>query len=122
MAYYAIIKQEFGTSRKTGAEMITLTLVDIETREEFRSYIDASMANFCQWEPIITNPDRGFVVTGLKQKRNYGRYNHEILNADCDPMIVAEYPDVKKMERNLRRSWAKEDFAATPFGKMFTGE
>jgi hypothetical protein len=59
------------------------------------------------------------VVTGLKQKRNYGRYNHEILNADCDPMIVAEYPDVKKMERNLRRSWAKEDFAATPFGKMF---
>jgi len=119
MAYYAIINQEFGTSRKTGAEMITLTLVDIETREEFRSYIDASMANFFQWEPIITNPDRGFVVTGLKQKRNYGRYNHEILNADCDPIIVAEYPDVKKMERNLRRSWAKEDFAATPFGKMF---
>lgn len=121
MAYYAITNQEFGTSRKSGAEMITLTLLDLETREEFRSYIDASMENFCQWADIITQPERGFVVTGLKKKRSYGRYNHEILNADCEPIIVAEYPDIKKMERNLRRHWAQEDFANTPFGKMFEG-
>jgi len=122
MAYYAIISQDFGTSRKTGAEMITLTLLDIETREEYRSYIDASMQNFCQWADIITRPERGFVVTGLKKKRNYGRYTHEILNADCDPVVVQEYPDVKKMERNLRRHWAQEDFQKTPFGQMFKGE
>jgi hypothetical protein len=122
MAYYAITAQDFGTSRKTGAEMITLTLIDIETREEYRSYIDASMENFCQWADIITEPQKGFVITGLKKKRNYGRYAHEILNADCDPVIVAEYPDAKKMERRLRQQWAREDFAATPYGKLFGEE
>jgi hypothetical protein len=119
MAYYAIINQEYGISKVTGAEMITITALDVETREECLSYVDSSMENFVHWAEIITQPEKGFVVTGLKKKRNYGRYKHEILNADCQPIVVAEYPDVKKMERNLRRSWAKEDFAATPFGKMF---
>jgi hypothetical protein len=122
MAYYAIISQELGTSKKSGAEMITLTLIDLETREEFRSYIDSSMENFCNWAEIITQPERGFVVTGLKKKRNYGRYNHEILNADCEPVIVADYPDVKKMQRRLRQQWAKDDFNQTPYGKLFNGE
>lgn len=119
MSYYAIIKQEYGISKKSGAEMITLTLLDLETREEYRSYIDASMENFCQWAEIITQAEKGFVVSGLKKKRNYGRYNHEILNADCEPVIVAEYPDVKKMEKRLRQQWAKEDFAATSYGRLF---
>lgn len=118
-SYYAITNQEFGTSKKTGAEMITLTLLDLETREEFRSYIDASMDNFCQWAEIITQPDKGFVVTGLKKKRSYGRYNHEILNADAEPIIVADYPDIKQMSKNIQRQWAKEDFAQTPFGRLF---
>lgn len=122
MAYYAIINQEFGTSRKSGAEMITLTLIDLETREEYKSYIDSSMENFCLWAEIITQPDKGFVVTGLKKKRSYGRYNHEILNADSEPIIVAEYPDVKKMEKKFRQYWAKEDFKQTPFGKFFGEE
>jgi hypothetical protein len=119
MAYHAIINQEYTVSKISGAEMVTLTMLDIETREEFRSYVDASMENFCHWEEIITQPEKGFVVTGLKKKRNYGRYKHEILNADCIPVIVAEYPDVKKMERRLRQQWAREDFANTPYGKLF---
>jgi len=119
VSYYAITNQEYSISKKTGAEMIKLTLIDLETREEFKSYIDASMENFCQWAEIITQSEKGFVVTGLKKKRNYGRYNHEILNADCEPIIVAEYPDIKKMEKNLKRHWAKEDFQATPYGKLF---
>jgi hypothetical protein len=119
MSYYAIINQEYGISKVTGAEMITITALDVETREECLSYVDSSMENFVHWAEIITQPEKGFVVTGLKKKRNYGRYKHEILNADCQPVIVAEYPDVKKMERRLRQQWAKEDFAATPFGQLF---
>lgn len=125
MAYYAIINQELSTSRISGAEMITLTLLDIETREEFRSYIDASMENFLHWADIITHPEKGFCVTGLKKKRGHGRYSHEILNADCEPIVVKEFADVKDMERRLRQQWAKQDFANTPFGKLFdsnTGE
>jgi hypothetical protein len=119
MAYHAIINQEYSISKVTGAEMITITALDIESRKESLSYIDASMENFVQWAEIITQPEKGFVVTGLKKKRNNGRYKHEILDADCQPVIVAEYPDVKKMERRLRQQWAKQDFAATPFGKLF---
>lgn len=119
MAYYAIIKQELGISKKSGCEMITLTLVDLDTREEFRSYIDSAMENFLQWEEIITKPEQGFVITGLKKKRSYGRYNHEILNADSEPIIVAKYPDVVKMQRNIQRYWAQEDFKASPYGSLF---
>lgn len=118
-SYYAIIKQELGISKKSGAEMVTITALDIETREECLSYIDSTMNNFEHWAEVITQPEKGFVVTGLKKKRNYGRYNHEILNADCEPIIVAEYPDVKKMEKRLRQQWAKEDFQSTPYGKLF---
>lgn len=117
--YYAIIKQEFGLSRISGAEVITVTFLDIETREELVSYIDASMENFCHWEEIITQPERGFVVTGLKKKRGYGRYRHEILNADCEPIIVADYPCVKKMQQRLRQQWAREDFEQTQYGRLF---
>lgn len=117
--YYAITKQEFGVSKITGAEMITLTLFDLETREEFRSFVDSSMENFCQWAEIITQPEKGWVVTGLKEKRNYGRYRHRILNADCAPVIVAEFPCVKKAEQKLRQQWAREDFEKTQYGRMF---
>jgi hypothetical protein len=122
MAYHAITNQEYGTSKISGAETITLTIFDIETRDEYRSYIDASMKNFNHWADIIMNPNKGFVITGLKEKRNYGRYKHDILNADCEPVIVKEFADIKDMERRLRQQWAKQDFAKTPFGKLFDQE
>lgn len=116
--YDAIIDQDIGPS-KNGGEMVTLTFLNLETREESRSYIDETMTNFMQWVEIITQPEKGFVIAGLKEKRSYGRYNHNILNADCVPVIVAEYPDAKKMEKKLRQLWAQEDFLATPYGKLF---
>jgi hypothetical protein len=119
MAYHAIVKQEIGNSKISGAETITMTIFDVETRSEYRSYIDASMKNFNHWVDIITNPDSGFIVTGLKEKRSYGRYNHEILNADCEPIIIEEWESGKELEKFLRQQWAKEDFAKTPFGKLF---
>lgn len=119
MAYYAITDQEFGVSRKTGCEMITLTLYDLETREEFRSYVDSSMQNFEQWAEIITQPEKGWVITGVKKKRSYGRYTHEIINADSEPVIVAEYPDARRMFKNLKQYWAQEDFKKTAFGQLF---
>lgn len=122
MAYYAIIKQELGVSRKTGAEMITLDLVDVETREEFRCYVDSSMDNFEQWAEIITQPEKGWIITGVKKKRSYGRYNHEILNADSDPTIVVEFNDHRQMTKRLYQAWAKEDFRNTPYGKLFGDE
>lgn len=116
--YDAVISQELGNS-KNGGEMITLTFLNLETREESRSYIDETMTNFMQWAEIITQPQKGFIIQDLKEKRNYGRYNHTILNADCVPVVAAEFPDVKKMENQIRKMWAKEDFLATPYGKLF---
>jgi hypothetical protein len=116
--YDAVISQELGNS-KNGGEMITLTFLNLETREESRSYIDETMTNFMQWAEIITQPQKGFIIQDLKEKRSYGRYNHTILNADCVPVVAAEFPDVKKMENQIRKMWAKEDFLATPYGKLF---
>jgi hypothetical protein len=120
MAYHAIVKQEIGTSKISGAETITMTIFDIETRKEYRSYIDASMKNIEHWIDVISNPERGYIVTNLKEKRNYGRYNHDILNADCEPTIIEVWESGKELEKMLRQHWAKEDFAKTPFGKLFS--
>ena len=119
MAYHAIVKQEIGSSKISGADTITMTIFDVETRDEYRSYIDASMKNIDHWLDVITNPDQGYIVTGLKEKRNYGRYNHDILNADCEPIIIEVWESGKELEKFLRQQWAKQDFAKTPFGKLF---
>jgi hypothetical protein len=118
MSYHAIVKQELEAS-KTGGEMITLTCFDIETREEFRSYIVANMKNFEHWIDIISHPDEGFIVGGLKRKKNNGKYNHEILNADCVPVIVKRMKSAKQMEKIMREKWAKDDFEKTDFGRLF---
>ena len=119
MAYYFITNQEFSTSKITGSEVVTLTLVDIDTREEYRCYVDSSMENFTQWADVLLNPQKGFVLTGLKRKRNHGRYNHEILNADSDFVIAYEDASLENFHRKLKMSWAKEDFLRTPFGRLF---
>ena len=121
MSYYAIVKQELAPS-KNGGEMITMTLYDIESREEFRTYIDPNMENFDHWIEIITNPEKGYIVTGLKKKPNYGRYKHEILNADCEPIVVKRVKDVKEMERRMRENWAREDFEKSGFGRLYDVE
>lgn len=117
-SYYAIIDQRIGPSAY-GGEMVTITFLDIQTREECVSYIDEKMENFFHWADVITQPEKGFVVTGLKKKKGKGNYAHQILNADCEPIIVREFQDVKQMERKLRQSWAQQDFEATPFGRLF---
>jgi hypothetical protein len=119
MAYHAIVKQEIGTSKISGAETITLTIYDVETGDEYRSYIDASMKNFEHWIDVISNPEQGYIVTNLKEKRNYGRYNHDILNADCEPIVIEVWESGKHLEKLLRQHWARKDFAKTPFGKLF---
>ena len=117
-SYYAIISQDIKPS-KNGGEMITIIALDIESRDECISYLDPSMKNFLLWEHIITQPERGFVVTGLKRKARLGAGDRYVLNADCEPIIVKEFDNVKSMERRLRSTWAKMDFEATPFGRMF---
>lgn len=121
MAYYAITEQSIGPS-KNGGEMVTLTLYDLETRQEYRTYIDATMRNFDFWIDIISQPEKGYIVTGLKHKKSYGRYNHEILNADCEPIVIKTVPDAKKMFKKIKEQWAKEDFESTPLGRLFEGE
>ena len=117
-SYYAIISQEIKPS-KNGGEMITVIALDIETRDECISYIDPNMKNFFHWEQIITHPEQGFIVTGLKRKARLGAGGRYVLNADCEPIVVKEFDSIKKMEQRLRSTWAKQDFEATPFGKLF---
>lgn len=119
MAYYAIVKQEIGTSKISGADTVTMTIFNVDTGDEYRSYIDASMNNAEHWVDVISNPEKGYIVDGLKEKRNYGRYNHDILNADCEPVIVAVVPSGKELEKMLKQHWAKKEFLKTPFGKLF---
>ena len=122
MAYHAIVNQKLSVSRKSGAEMVTITFWDMETREELVCYVDSSMENFEKWAEVITQPEKGFILTGMKRKRSYGRYNHEILNADSDFTIVYEHPNVEVFKKKIQKMWAKEDFEATPFGRMFGQE
>lgn len=119
MANYVITNQELTTSRVSGAEVVKITLRDIESRDEYVCYVDSSMDNFVLWEEIITQPWKGFIITGLKRKRNYGRYKNEILNADYEPIILVETADAKQLHKKVLAHWAREDFRQTPFGRLF---
>ena len=118
MAYYAIISQSIEPS-KHGGEMVVLEALEIESREECISYIDPKMRNFELWESVITQPEKGFVITGLKRKTRLGSRDRVVLNADCEPLVVKEFDNAKEMERRLRANWAKQDFENTPFGRLF---
>lgn len=71
-----------------------VTMVD-ENGQPCLTYVDESFDNWWRWALICKQPDKGFILTGLKQKTRYRKpqFTNEgwpIINADCLPKIMLE--------------------------------
>ena len=75
-------------------EFYEVTFVD-EKGQPCVTYIDPAFENFWKWALIVKQPDKGFILTGLKQKTRYRKpqFTAEgwpIVNGDSLPNILLE--------------------------------
>ena len=101
---YAIIKQEQFHS-KYGGIATEIILVNIKTRQEFKTYIDDRNFNSVNWQHILRHPERGYVITGVKIKDA----TKKIINADSDPIISFESETQDTVFDELESYWAEQD-------------
>lgn len=82
----------------------------------YRTYIDSENNNYESWKKIVDNPDRGYVITGCKLKRNnkHIRSEYPIINADSEISIEHE-DDIG----DLRKFYMDEYLLTRPFDKLF---
>lgn len=104
--HYAVINQQSGISQVTGRPYTKITLVDFDTREEYPTYADTANHNCVNWQRITNHPGRGYVLTNLKIVKRKGK---EVIDADCDPIIVSEIEDCNELLLALKKMWREVD-------------
>lgn len=115
--HYAIVKQETKYS-KYGGVITTITLVGLDDRCEYTTYIDPSNFNSKNWQHIVRHPEHGFILKGLKVKKNQTK---NIINADSDPVIAWEHENIDAVLDAIMDKWRQQDEARRPpsFGDFF---
>lgn len=103
---YAVINQKSGISIVTGKPCTTITLVGLEDRREYPTYIDKAMRNYEQWVHIVNHPNNGYILDNLDLITRKGKI---VVDADCDPVIAHETPDSDQLYVLIKNSWADLD-------------
>lgn len=103
---YAVIKQKSGLSQVTGRHCTTITLVGLNDRQEYPTYIDKSMRNYDQWVHIVNHPNNGYILDNLELITKKGK---TVVDADCDPVIAHETQDCDHLYTLIKQSWADAD-------------
>jgi hypothetical protein len=104
MQYYAVIKQrEFHS--KYGGIATEIILVNLKSRQEYKTYIDGRNFNSVNWQHILRHPERGYILSGIKIKDQ----EKHILNADSDPVISFESESQDVVFDEIMSYWAEQD-------------
>jgi hypothetical protein len=103
---YAVINQKTGISIKTGKLCTTITLIGLDDRCEYPTYIDKSMRNYEKWIHIINHPNNGYILDNLELITRKGK---TVIDADCDPIIVHETTDADQLYISIKKMWADVD-------------
>lgn len=113
---WAVLKQEKRPS-KYGGMVVKITLVGVLDRKEYTTYVDPLNLNVKNWHHIINNPEHGFILTDLKVKRG----KEDLINADSNPVIDGQYPNINEMLDLLQQVWDKQDKQNNPnrFSDLF---
>jgi hypothetical protein len=107
---YAVIDQQNGLSQVTGRPYTKITLVDIDTRQQYPTYADTANHNCKNWQQIISHPQRGYILTGLTVVTRKGK---TVIDADCDPVIVSEFDDCHELDLAIKKMWREVDSERT---------
>jgi hypothetical protein len=118
--HYAIVKQE-STYSKYGGAITKITLVGLDDRREYTTYIDPSNFNSKHWDHITRHSQHGFILKGLKAKKNTDK---NIINADSDPIIAWEHTNIDEVISAVMEKWAEQDQATSKpsFDDFFDNE
>jgi hypothetical protein len=117
--HYAIIKQEQKRSRH-GGEVTEVTMVGLDDRLPYTTWIDPLNMNNKYWSHILRSPEHGFILTGLKKKKMQDR--DDVINADSKPIIAWEHASQDEMIAVIMDEWRRQDSAKRPsFEDFFKG-
>jgi hypothetical protein len=108
--YYAVVKQETKYS-KYGGVITNITLVGLDDRKEYTTYIDPSNFNSKNWQHILRHAEHGFILSGLKVKKNQKK---NIINADSDPIIAWEHDNIDDVVSAVMDKWQQQDTDRRP--------
>jgi len=113
---YIIISQKTGLS-KYGGTLITINMIGVNDRQEYKTYIDPRNFNYANWQHITQNPGHGFVIRSLKIKNKDKR----LISADSKPIIEWEHDDPEVILAQLEEIWNEQDNqrTATTFRDLF---
>lgn len=75
-------------SHKDGEDLYTITFIDINTDQKFKTYIQATNRNFNKWKLIIDNSADGWVIEGLRIKDK----TKSLINADSKINVLNRIP------------------------------
>lgn len=103
--YYFILKQKQITSKVSGEKIIEVTLVGVDDRLLYTTYIDPKNRNYRNWSYIIHNPEQGFLLGPLKVKD----YDKGLINADSKVTILVSTEDRDEVYAEVLAKWHKED-------------
>ena len=104
--HYAVIDQRSGLSQVTGRPYTKIVLVDLDSRKEYPTYADTANHNCVNWQRITSHPTRGYILSGLKVVTRKGK---EVIDADCDPIIISEFDDANELNLAIKKMWREVD-------------
>ena len=99
---YVIYEQHTKIS-KYGGTVITVNVIGVQDRKEYITYIDPTNYNAQNWTDITSNPQGGFLVSGLKVKKD------NILNADSKFTVLAATHTRDALLSELHEVWKTQD-------------
>ena len=69
-------------------DLYTITFIDVDTDQKFKTYIQSTNRNFSKWKLIIDNSADGWVIQGLRVKDK----TKSLINADSKINVLKRLP------------------------------
>jgi hypothetical protein len=90
-----------------GGRIYIVTLIGLEDRGIYETYIDPENRNYKFWRHIIENPGRGYIVSGARLADRKIRPN--LVTADSEIIIERETFSTAELAEAIEALWINED-------------
>lgn len=92
---------------KHGGKIYQIELVCTQSRLQYKTYVDPKLRNFPNWNKIIANPKKGYILSNI-QIRDPDKY---VVSADSKPRILSTYDTKDQLFDELYSYWKELDQA-----------
>lgn len=99
---YLVLSQTVKNSRY-GQPITEIVLVDIHARTINKTYVDRANRNYANWQYIVQNPHKGYILTNLRTK------SPGLITADSRPRILHQTDHREELFSELITVWREQD-------------